>query len=58
MMIQQVLSDDPPAPRRLNGAIPRDLENITLKCLEKEVERRYSSGRELSEDLQHYLQNN
>lgn len=35
MLIVQILRDDPPSPRKLNSRIPRDLETICLKCLEK-----------------------
>ncbi len=51
----QVISDEPVSPRRLNASIPRDLETICLKCLEKEPARRYSSASDLAADLRHYL---
>ena len=47
----QVISDEPVPPRRLNASIPRDLETICLKCLEKEPARRYRSAAALGEDL-------
>lgn len=53
--IQQVLENDPVSPRLLNRAIPRDLENIILKCLEKDPARRYRTAQDLVEDLGRFL---
>ena len=53
--IQQVLTDQVVPPRRLNPRVPRDLETICLKCLDKEPGRRYPSAQELSDDLLRYL---
>jgi eukaryotic-like serine/threonine-protein kinase len=42
-ILTQVLNAEPIPPRLLNPSIPRDLETIALKCLEKEPSRRYIS---------------
>ena len=55
MLLQQVVHDDPRPPRKLNDAIPRDLETITLKCLAKDPSYRYPTARELADDLQRWL---
>lgn len=47
----RVRFDEPIPPRRLNRAIPRDLETIGLKCLEKPPGLRYASALALAEDL-------
>jgi tetratricopeptide (TPR) repeat protein len=47
----QVTSSDPVPPRRLNPAVPHDLETICLKCLEKSPDRRYASALEMADDL-------
>jgi WD40 repeat protein len=49
--LEQVRSLEPVSPRRLRHGLPRDLETITLKCLEKEPHRRNSTSRELADDL-------
>src|SRR5262245_21784532 len=55
MLLLQIIHDEPPSPRALNANVPRDLETITLKCLEKEPGKRYQTSRELAEDLTHFL---
>ena len=57
MLVVQILNEEPPSPRRLNARVPRDLETITLKCLEKEPDRRYASVEQLSLDLNNHLEN-
>jgi WD40 repeat protein len=55
MVLHQVIHDEPRPPRRLSERVPRDLETICLKCLQKEPVRRYASAGALAEDLRRYL---
>lgn len=54
MLLEQVRTVDAPSPRRLNDRIPRDLETITLKCLEKKPASRYQSAGELADELNRF----
>ena len=53
-VLVRVLSDEPVPPSRL-AKVPRDLETICLKCLQKEPARRYASAEELANDLRRFL---
>jgi len=56
--ILAVLQDDPIPPRKLAKSVPRDLENICLKCLEKSPGKRYASAQELADDLNRFIAGN
>jgi hypothetical protein len=53
--LEQVRSREPVSPRLLRLKLPRDLETVCLKCLEKEPKRRYESAGELRNELRRYL---
>ena len=54
--LRQVIEREPVPLRQLNAAVPRDLETIVLKCLEKAVPRRYATAQAVADDLRRYLE--
>jgi WD40 repeat protein/tRNA A-37 threonylcarbamoyl transferase component Bud32 len=53
--LHHVISLEPPRPTALNPAIPRDLETISLKCLQKAQTSRYANAAALRDDLDRFL---
>jgi WD40 repeat protein/Flp pilus assembly protein TadD len=53
--VLQVLEDEPVALSKIQSQVDRDLETITLKCLEKSPEHRYSSAEALAEELERWM---
>ncbi|MCY3021146.1 MAG: serine/threonine-protein kinase [Planctomycetota bacterium] len=54
-VLRATCHDDPIPPRRITPDVPRDLETICLKCMEKEPTKRYESAQALAEDLGRWL---
>jgi formylglycine-generating enzyme required for sulfatase activity len=53
-VLEQIMTREPRPPRQLDGAIPRELDRICLKCLGKRAADRYSTALDLAEDLRHW----
>ena len=53
--LRMVVDEFPIAPRLLNPFIPKDLETICLKCLEKSIPRRYESAMDVAQELSRFL---
>ena len=55
-VMDQIANTEPRPPRQIDDTIPRELERICQKMLAKRASDRYSTARDLAEDLRHFLQ--
>jgi serine/threonine-protein kinase len=53
--LMHVLENEPIAPHEFNPQVPRDLESICLRCMEKSPERRYANAAAVADNLERYL---
>ena len=54
-LLRRIREEDPELPRRRDPHVPRDLQNICLKALEKDPQHRYPSARYMADDLRRFL---
>jgi tetratricopeptide (TPR) repeat protein len=54
-LLRQIAFEEPRPPRRLNRAVPAELETIVLKAMEKNPAERYATAQELADDLERFL---
>jgi serine/threonine protein kinase len=54
-LLRQIAFEEPPPPRRVNKAVPAELETIVLKAMEKNPFERYATAKELADDLDRFL---
>jgi len=57
LVIHDIAFKEPVLPRRLNPALPRDLETVLLKAMSKDPRSRYATAQEMGDDLGRYLEN-
>jgi tetratricopeptide (TPR) repeat protein len=56
-VMQNIALEEPVLPRRLNPALPRDLETVVLKAMSKDPGSRYATAQEMADDLTRFLEN-
>ena len=54
-LIEQIKTEEPVPPRSVDGRVPRDLETIVLKAIDKDPARRYQTADAMAEDLRRFL---
>jgi serine/threonine protein kinase len=56
-LLDQIITVEARPPRQVDDAIPRELERICLKALAKRASDRYTTAKDMADDLRHYLRN-
>src|SRR5262249_23030035 len=55
-LVKEVMHDEPVRPRKLNPAVPRDLETVVLKAIARSPSHRYETPAEMAEDLKRFVE--
>ena len=55
-VMDQIATAEPRPPRQIDDTIPRELERICLKAMAKRASERYSTARDMADDLRHFLE--
>jgi serine/threonine protein kinase len=55
-LVRRVMHDEPVRPRKLNLAVPRDLETVVLKAIARDPAHRYQTPAEMAEDLKRFVE--
>jgi eukaryotic-like serine/threonine-protein kinase len=55
-LVKQVMHDEPLRPRKLNPAVPRDLETVVLKAIARDPAHRYQTPAEMAADLKRFVE--
>jgi serine/threonine protein kinase/Flp pilus assembly protein TadD len=55
-LLRQIAFEEPRTPRRVNKAIPEELQTIVLKAMEKNPQERYATAQEMAGDLRRFLE--
>ena len=54
-LLEQITSFEPRPPRQMDDRIPKELERICLKALAKRASERYTTAKDMADDLRHFL---
>jgi WD40 repeat protein len=55
VLLEQILHEEPKAPRAVDRKVPRDLDTVCLKAMAREPQHRYAAACDLADDLRRYL---
>jgi serine/threonine protein kinase/formylglycine-generating enzyme required for sulfatase activity len=56
VLLRQIVTDEPRPPRQVDDQVPKELERICLKALAKKASERYTTAKDMAEDLGHFLE--